>query len=242
MYQELKFQVLGKETVSFLQNGFYQNLSTETLHNHNYTEIHLILNGNAVFEIDRTVYRVKSGDMLSIPPKARHSCIEQEATVKHTAFQIDHGTDKAEIYPIGEHIQNGFFDELRRCRETGDYTKLAIFMELISSYLLSSSGPAPRAVTDYGFLIHEFFSLNYNRDVRLNDLAKALHVSERQAERLVLQHTGKSFRQAITHTRITIARQLIESSELSLNEIAEYVGYRSYAGFWKAIKKGCEKA
>ena len=237
MYQEFKFQGLGKEIISFLQNGFYQNLSTSTLHDHNYTEIHLILGGNAIFEIDRTLYRIQSGDILAIPPQASHACVEQDASVKHAAFQIDHRLDKAEIYPIGEHIQNGFFDELGRCRKENDYTRLSMFMGLICSYLLQSANPVPREVTDYGFLIHEFLSMNYNRDVQLSELAAALHVSNRQAERLMKRHTGKSFRQAIAHTRITIAKQLIESSELPLNEIAEYVGYRSYAGFWKAIKK-----
>lgn len=237
MYQELNFQILGKETVAFLQSGFYHNLSTSNLHNHYYTEIHLILDGSAVFEIEGTRHTIKSGEMLVIPPQARHTCIEQDASVRHTAFQIDRKLNKTKIHSIGEHIQNGFFDELEHCQETNDYTKLSIFMELICSYLFEFLNPAPKEVTDYGFLIHEFLSLYYNCEVQLSDLAKMLHVSNRQAERLVIRHTGKSFRQAISHTRITIAKQLIESSELPLSQIAEYVGYRSYAGFWKAIKK-----
>ena len=41
----------------------------------------------------------------------------------------------------------------------------------------------------------------------------------------------------ISSTRVMIAKQLLRSSDMSLSEIAEYVGYRSYAGFWKAMKK-----
>lgn len=237
MYRELKIQILGKETVTFLQSGFYHNLSTSNLHDHYYTEIHLILGGSAVFEIEGTRYKIKSGEMLVIPPQDRHACIEQDVSVRHTAFQIDHKVNQTEVYSIGEHIQSGFFEELKRFQETNDYTKLSIFMELICSYLFEFLNASPKEVTDYGFLIHEFFSLHYNHEVQLSDLAKMLHVSNRQAERLVIRHTGRSFRQAISHTRITIAKQLIESSELSLSQIAEYVGYRSYAGFWKAIKK-----
>ena len=50
-------------------------------------------------------------------------------------------------------------------------------------------------------------------------------------------HTGRSFRDELTATRMAVADQLIAEGELSLSEIAAYVGYHSYAGFYKAIKR-----
>jgi AraC-like DNA-binding protein len=34
-----------------------------------------------------------------------------------------------------------------------------------------------------------------------------------------------------------MAKHLIATTDMSLGEVADYVGYRSYAGFWKAMKK-----
>ena len=40
----------------------------------------------------------------------------------------------------------------------------------------------------------------------------------------------------ITKKRIEVAKALLEKNELSKKEIAEYVGYNSYGGFFKALK------
>ena len=34
-----------------------------------------------------------------------------------------------------------------------------------------------------------------------------------------------------------IAHQLMQAENASLEQIAKYVGYRSYSGFWKAMKR-----
>ena len=34
-----------------------------------------------------------------------------------------------------------------------------------------------------------------------------------------------------------IANQLMQAEDASLEQIAKYVGYRSYSGFWKAMKR-----
>ena len=71
----------------------------------------------------------------------------------------------------------------------------------------------------------------------LSDLADQLHISERHAERLVLQYTGRSFREELVAVRMRIAHQLMQAENASLEQIAKYVGYRSYSGFWKAMKR-----
>ncbi|MBQ7336660.1 MAG: AraC family transcriptional regulator [Clostridia bacterium] len=237
MYNELTINTPLREFSIFLQDGFYHNLSPGNIHKHNYTEIHLILGGLAVFRIGEQICRCESGDMLIIPQKALHSCIQQEESVKHTAFQINYDTDEFAIYPINPHILSDFFDEIQHCSETNDYSKLSALMALLCSYFCKSKDINIKRVNDYGFLIQEFFSTHYSDNVHLCDLASLLHLSERQVERLVVECTGKSFRDELAATRITMAKHLIKTSGQSLNEIAQCVGYRSYAGFWKALKK-----
>ena len=86
-------------------------------------------------------------------------------------------------------------------------------------------------------MIREFFSNRYGSDRGLGELAEILHVSERQAERLVWECVGRSFRDELTATRMVVADQLLNTTDISLGELAQYLGYKSYAGFWKAYKK-----
>lgn len=241
MYNELPIKTQGGEFSAFLQAGFYENLACSPFHNHNYTEVHLILGGNATFVIAGKAYKIKSEHMLIIPRKALHTCTAQDENTRHCAFQINYDpTDDAtkfEVYPIDGQLLRCFFDELRRCRETNDYTTISAFMTLLCSCFYKGERIKLKQVVDYGFAIHEFFLQRYSEDVRLSDLADMLHLSERQTERLVIKHTGESFQRTLAFTRIMIAKQLIDSSDMSLHEIAQYVGYRSYAGFWKAMKR-----
>ena len=105
------------------------------------------------------------------------------------------------------------------------------------SYFSANERLEAKEVTDYGFLIHEFFSIHYNEDIHLRDIANYLHLAERQSERLIIDYTGHSFRDELVATRMNMAKILFSTTDMSLSEISQYVGYKSYNGFWKAAKK-----
>ena len=95
-----------------------------------------------------------------------------------------------------------------------------------------------RLVTNREFLITEFFANHYHEDISLNDIASALNVSEKQAGRLVEKYMGESFSRVLSKCRVRAAKNFLAvDAKLSLSEVAELVGYRSYSGFWKAFKK-----
>ena len=68
-------------------------------------------------------------------------------------------------------------------------------------------------------------------------LAEELHISVKQAERLVVLHTGCTFNTALTNNRIRAAEFLMKTTSFSISEIANLVGYESHSGFWKAYKR-----
>ena len=237
MYNEINVKIGSQEHKVYLQNGFYKSSPTPGLHNHNYTEIHMISGGNAIFIVGNETYTVSSGDVLVIPPKVYHCCSVTDDNVCLSALQISHSIEKPALYSIDPGIMSSFFKEIARAGESGDHAIVSAYITLILSHSDNAPKEFPSTVIDYGFFIHEFFSMNYNKDVRLSDLAAQLFLSERQTERLVIEHTGKTFREKLTSIRMDMARLLLSSSNMSLSEVASYVGYRSYAGFWKAMKK-----
>ena len=222
----------------FLQDGFYnKSVISDKLHSHNYAEVHLVLGGDILYRIDDGSHLAKDGSMLVIPPGVFHSGRMQSPETKHVAFQIDMPVDTFSQHTVSRGILTELFSEVERAADTGDYTGIAALAMLLVRDLPTSPHVSAERISDYGFLIHEFFANRYGEDVTLRDLAEALHLSERQAERLVHRHTGRSFRDELSETRVQMARILLSDSDMTLTEIASYVGYRSYAGFWKAMKK-----
>lgn len=223
MNKELTFNIGIQAHKVFLQDGFYTcDTSTIRLHNHNYAEVHIIYGGNAEFTIDETTHRIASGSLFIIP---------------RNAFQIDCDAKNFSLHNISAETVSDFFSEIEKCRKSEDYTGVSAYISLFCSYFDCHEKTPAKSITDFGFLIHEFFSTKYSENLHICDLAEILHLSERQTERLVIKHTGKTFREELTSVRMNVAKELLNSSDMSLKEISEYCGYSSYAGFWKAMKK-----
>lgn len=237
MHYELSFKMIERDYKAFLQDGFYVSPKTDTsLHKHNYAEVHILGEGKAEFLIDNQPLTVNGPAILTIPAPMMHCCTYQDENLLHTAFQTDCQANDICTYPIEIGIVQAFFEEIQQCQLTGNYSTIALYIPLFCNrYHEEHLGVTE--IKDYNFLISEFFILHYDKDVYLSDLAEQLHISERHAERLVLQYTGRSFREELVAVRMRIANQLMQAENASLEQIAKYVGYRSYSGFWKAMKR-----
>ena len=238
MVYELEIQIGAVKGKAFLQRGFYADAApTAHFHSHKYTEIHLVSGGAARFQVGDRLCEVTDGEMLVIPSEEFHCCLFAEDSARHTAFQLDRTARDVATYSLPQEIASDFLLEIGRAQASERYDRIVAYIALFCSYFDASQSLRVQSISDYGFLIHEFFSIHYKENIFLRDLARELYLSERQTERLVLSHTGHTFRQELALTRLGIADRLMRMSAMSLTEIAEYVGYESYAGFWKAMKK-----
>lgn len=237
MNNQIIINTTSGEINAFLQPGFYQTQPpSKIFHRHNYAEIHVIHGGNAIFHVDSTNFSTEKGNVLIIPGGMYHVCTGADENCRHSAFQIELNVREFSYVNLPDDLLDCFFSELEKCKKNNNHSIVASYLNLFCSYFDNTALNAV-AITDYGFLIHEFFTNHYNDDVQLSTLANLLHLSERQTERLVVQYTGNSFREELCQVRITMAKELLKTTDMSLGEICRYVGYRSYAGFWKAMKK-----
>ena len=86
-------------------------------------------------------------------------------------------------------------------------------------------------------LIEDFFSRKYSESITLEDLAKDLILSCKQTEREVKRFTGNTFNEELSKRRINAAMILLQTTNLPLARIGEMVGYASYSGLYKALKR-----
>lgn len=239
---ELTVGVGGKDLRIFLHSGF--NVATTPLthvHNHQYAELHLVADGEIELCVNNENVTVSDATAILIPKGKFHYTKRADSGVKHFAMQIDHPVANVKIQRLNKTIVEELFCEIGKCSASNNYRLVSAFIGLVCSYLLTDCASNSRTITDPNFLIHEFFSNRYSEDLHLSDLARVLHLSERQAERLVVEITGRTFREQLSATRINMAHHLIETGGMPLSEIASHVGYRSYTGFWKAMHKDDNK-
>ena len=89
---------------------------------------------------------------------------------------------------------------------------------------------------NYAEFVREYIEEAYMNEVRLSELASALHLSAPYLSSLFRRETGCSFRQYLLRVRMEKARSLIRSGDRSLAEVARDVGYTDYAQFSKTYK------
>lgn len=233
--EQLNVTVGGEAKKAFLQHGFYKSTEQQILHMHSYAEVHVFL-GKARIMID-SEEKLLSGATLVVVPKGVYHSFYMSGSARHSAFQIDLDLEVSAV-KISEDLAREFFTELTKCLETESHSKISAFISFLCSYFYKNDKvERAKKITDYAFLINDFFSLRYTDDVKVSDLADELCVSEKQAHRLVVRYMGRTFGQELTSRRMKAAEHLMRDGKISLTDIAESVGFQTYSGFWKAYKR-----
>ena len=105
------------------------------------------------------------------------------------------------------------------------------------------AAPAPAAGSAMGktraetvFVLEEAFLFHY-RTLTLPDLASLMNLSVRQTQRLLQRHFGKTFSQKLSEARMAAASQFLITTDLSITEISERVGFNTMRTFNRAFSK-----
>lgn len=84
--------------------------------------------------------------------------------------------------------------------------------------------------------ILQYINENYQNNIRLNQCAKDLHISENQINRLFNQHFNMSFIKYVNKYRIDKAIELLKNKNLTIKEVASKVGFNNLNYFYKVFK------
>lgn len=84
-------------------------------------------------------------------------------------------------------------------------------------------------------MLDDFFTHLPLESPTLTELANRLHLSVSQTKRLIKTEYGVSFKQKLALARIEHSKYLMATTQLSLEKIAELVGYNSYNAFFEAF-------
>lgn len=85
-------------------------------------------------------------------------------------------------------------------------------------------------------LIDDYFERHLTKESSIEQMAEGLHLSPRQISRILKTSYGVNFREKLRRTRMDRAGWLLRTTDLSVSEISEQVGYNSETSFFKAFK------
>ena len=85
--------------------------------------------------------------------------------------------------------------------------------------------------------ITKFMHDNYGKRITLMDVAEAIHVSPRHAQRIFKDLFGTTYAKALTLYRISHAKSYLVNTDLSIDDIAEMVGFSSSQPLYKFFRE-----
>ncbi|MCQ2399423.1 MAG: AraC family transcriptional regulator, partial [Clostridia bacterium] len=242
-----------------LQAVYSGTFSTEkavdqAFHQHNFCEIMLITEGFGKVLIKDKTYDVKKGDIVIYPPKGPHTEKAEKNKLSTNFFAIKYDRvslsvlESDDFYPI---INTGkkynsflcLFDLLIKeseNQETAYYNEVlnsickTIFFEILNlAHVPLTSGK----VSESFDLLKKYIDVHFKEEFRIKDVCDQLAINKFYVSKLFKEYLGTTPVRYVIEKRIEYAKRLLKTTDLSVKEIAENVGYGDSYHFSKLFKK-----
>ncbi|MBS6194677.1 MAG: AraC family transcriptional regulator [Clostridiales bacterium] len=181
---------------------------------------------------------------LKIAPNHQYNRVSQIVTLfENTVFWF--GQDTEQIGPLMEQLFSEMQLQALGYKLQVESLLSQCIVKMVRNYQTAAPTPFRRKDTPFGpsnlfeqkyIIIEECFLYDY-RDITLTKLSALLGLSTRQTERLLKQHYGKTFLQKRNDARMAAAVVLLVSTNESVNNISESLGYSTVEHFSNAFRR-----
>lgn len=244
---------------------------TPKIHSHPYYEVIVVLEGRLSIKLlDNQAISLEEGEMCILPPKCYHSTCAEDGMPKMLAIRFSYGKISGEekiygrfssalesiseptCFSTSERLKAIFLDlrqEMQEKNEAWDLVCMSLFqgfyIEMLRLISQNEGGESKISLPDSKYSryyqIEMWFAENLANPITEGDLAAEISLSGRQLSRVFSDIYGMSFKEKLIEIRLHRAAQLLEQTELRVDEISPAVGYGSPSGFHRAFNKyfGC---
>ncbi len=236
------------------------------LHSHTNFELHYVTAGNCNI-IAEEKYTLKTGDIMLIPPEFPHtsSNAENRRLVLELSFLKNEGvtsnfseykhytalfatvkkpfifrSENAEfcLKSLMTLYDNDFFVHKQKILLS------MLFIHISEHITTPRTVPTDKLLSGYiqsddqrRLIIENYINNCYSHTDSLDELCQQLNLSRRQIDRITAGLFGESYQTMILKRRMEAALLMINKTDMPFSQIAEKVGYESYAGFYLAVKR-----
>ncbi|MBO4456354.1 MAG: AraC family transcriptional regulator [Butyrivibrio sp.] len=266
-YQDLNMMFMMEGESVFVGNIVYERFHRSIpmhAHSDNSFEIHYISAGNGKVTVSGKEYDTSAGTLYITGPHVKHSMVPDpnDPLSEYCVYLKLSGSvrdDKRAISPLklfreadewyGKEryglgvLMKALFAELAEqnigYRAVVESLIKQIIVSCVRNYSRKKSSADPQGIRsgdDQYLKIEEAFLYEY-ATLTLSALAGRLNRSTRQTQRLLMEHYGMNFQSKKTEAKMNAAALMLQSSDMTVTEIADELGYSSVEHFSTAFRK-----
>lgn len=237
------------------------------LHSHGFYEITLFKSGRLQYLVDDKRYQIEKGDILIVPPGFTHCPIglhtltdpyERIITCVSTGFishfishwhaENNHKTifsrptlfktkgtpHEALCHYLEKNAMESSLDNPYADAFLAGNT-LCFLSKLMEAHD-TDFAPARRLRKELIDSILSYTEQNYNEKITIQDITDEFHIGKTVLIRLFKENLNCTFHHHLTLVRLNAAKNMF-TNDLSMETIAESVGFNDYSSFYRAFKK-----
>lgn len=220
-----------------------------------YYVLHIVTAGHGSYDIDGHIYSVKGGQGFLIPPDKR-TFYQADREDPWNYYWVSFSGNLASLYLDGLGLDSKHpvfkaekMEELVAIIEEAFLIdEVSIQAELmLSSYLykfLSTLQQSDTSIITSNKVVNphvqyaiDYIKANYASSLTVTSLAHSLSLNRSYLSTVFKKEMNVTLQQYITEYRLTRAAELLGMSQLRIEDVAEYSGYRDPLVFAKAFKR-----
>ncbi len=230
----------------------------ENYHKHDFLEVIFVTSGAGHIKIGDDLYDVKKGDVVVYPPNALHreytngsepmeltffatSGLKINQLPENCLFSEGHNPVVPTEEDIGrfDYLFSALLKEMQNSSAPYSEMMADFYVKILLTEILRKTEINETAlVKNTAFSeIYNYIRDNYTTINKIEDICEKLYVNKYYVSHIFKKYTGFSPMQYVTRCRMTLAKNLLEETDLSINEIAEKCGYEDSINFFRNFKK-----
>ena len=225
-------------------------------HCHASYELHVVLKGKCVIDVEDVSHELGVGTALLIEPGKYHR--PDSLSEEMERFSLGFTVTDAELAERLRETVSGSKSFLPSAEFSWCVKKLIeesatkiplkdtaaeALVTLLSVALLRTLGVVKyvekntqrREELERTDIIDRFFERNYTERSGCSTLAREMHMSTKQLNRVLKKHYGMGFQEKLIATRMEHASILLRTTSMRVQDVIEAIGYSSYEAFYKAF-------
>ncbi|MBQ4119701.1 MAG: helix-turn-helix domain-containing protein [Clostridia bacterium] len=237
-------------------------ISDSIVHFHKHYEIFYVYEGEIILQLENQIKTLGVGELLIVSPEYFHKVVSSDKGKSFILnFVINKSKEKTDfkVYSTLKKVLSTDYLYLANADilytplkaildnittdDTSDiwlnlYEFVTNFLRLIKNhYPLSENKSSLNSKIKRDHKLHLLLNNGYHTDLSIESVAKTLHLSTRQTNRIIHKNYNCGFREIIRTLRMNQAAILLTNSDMNITDIAQCVGYSSICGFYTAFSQ-----
>ena len=219
------------------------------IHWHEFYEIEILLSGSGVYTIDGIDYKIEKGTLFFMSPSSFHNIKFSENTKlinlmftpdicdldflcglfdssPHISLNLSE-TDLNYIHTLAKDMLTIHSAKYLK-------TTLNCILGKIQSLYSKNSASVTNEKMQYAIL---YIQNHFKENLRLDDLAREINYTPNYFSNKFKKYVGVTFKNYISDLRFSMAKNMLEKTDLSVTEICYYCGFSDFTNFMVSFKK-----